>query len=201
MDATQFDGFKWINESKAKHDGNRLIIEAPGGSDFFCSNGGASGSGITPGAVCSAPFFYTEVTGDFVLRVQVSHAFQDTYDAAAIMVMKDLRVWAKASFEKTDFDTHAVVSVVTNQISDDANGCNIDGNSVWLQVARVDDSFCFHYSLEGQRFSMTRFFHLPIEKTIKAGLVAQAPRGSGGARIFEDFSLEHKTVKNIRFGE
>ncbi|WP_416151963.1 hypothetical protein ACM26V_07595 [Salipaludibacillus sp. HK11] len=40
-----------------------------------------------------------------------------------------------------DFDTNAVVSVVTNQTSDDTNGCNIEGDMVWLQVARVNNAF------------------------------------------------------------
>jgi regulation of enolase protein 1 (concanavalin A-like superfamily) len=44
---------------------------------------------------------------------------------------------------------------------------------------------------------MMRFFNLPVEKTIKVGLVAQAPTGRDGNRFFEDFSLEQKTVKNI----
>ena len=117
------------------------------------------------------------------------------------MVMQDFQVWAKACFEKTDFDTHAVVSVVTNQTSDDANGCNIDGYSVWLKIARVDNTFSFLYSIDGEKFFMTRFFNFPVEKTIKVGFVAQAPAGKGGNRYFESFSLEHKKVKNLRSGE
>ncbi len=201
MDGTEFSNFKWINESKLIKEENRLVIEAPGESDFFCNNGAIAQEGITPESLTNAPFFYTEVSGDFVMSVQVSHDFQDTYDSATIMVMKDYDVWAKACFEKTDFNTHAVVSVVTNHTSDDANGCNIDGNAVWLKVARVGNSFSFHYSLDGKKYFMTRFFNLPVEKTIKVGLVAQAPTGKGGNRFFENFSLEQMTVKNIRFGE
>lgn len=46
------------------------------------------------------------------------------------MVLQDMAHWAKACFELTDFNTQAVVSVVTNGQSDDANGCNIEENSV-----------------------------------------------------------------------
>lgn len=201
MTAADLRQFQWINKSRAEFENGRLIIEAPAESDFFCNNGAIAESGITPETLCNAPFYYTEVTGDFVMSVRVSHDFKDTYDSATIMVMKDFDVWAKACFEKTDFGTHAVVSVVTNHTSDDANGCNIDGNSVWLKAARINNSFSFHYSLDGNRYYMTRFFNLPVEKTIKAGLVAQAPTGRGGLRYFEDFRLEQKTVKNIRFGE
>ena len=37
--------------------------------------------------------------------------------------------------------------------------------------------------------------------TVKAGLLAQSPTGEGGIRIYEDLSIEKKTVKNIRMGE
>ncbi|MEK5238943.1 DUF1349 domain-containing protein [Paenibacillus sp. FSL L8-0470] len=201
MEQSIFDDFEWINQSKASYVDDKLIIEAPAETDFFCNNGAISETGITPESLLNAPFYYKEVTGDFVMRVQVSHDFKDTYDSATIMVMQDFQVWAKACFEKTDFDTHAVVSVVTNHTSDDANGCNINGNIVWLQVTRVDNAFSFHYSLDGIKFDMMRFFTLPVGQTLKVGLVAQAPVGQGGERIFHNFSLINRTVKNIRFGE
>ncbi len=200
MNKEIFNDFQWMNESDMRFEDNRLVIYAPAESDFFCNTGVVSETGITPESLCNAPFYYRVVTGDFVMRVQVSHDFIDTYDAATIMVMQDLKVWAKACFEKTDFDTHAVVSVVTNQTSDDANGCNIQGNTVWLQVARVGNSFSFHYSIDGVKFDMMRYFSLPVEATIKLGLVAQAPLGKGGNRYYENLTIEHKTVKNIRFG-
>ena len=46
-----------------------------------------------------------------------------------------------------------------------------------------------------------RFFSLPAEKKVKVSLLAQAPTGNGGPRIYEDLVLESRTVKNIRFGE
>ena len=196
-----FRKFKWLNESNAKFSGDCLVIDAPAQTDFFCNNGAISQSGITPETLCNAPFFYTDVTGDFVLKVRVSHDFRDTYDSSTVMVMKDFDVWAKSCFEKTDFDTHAVVSVVTNHISDDANGCNIDGNSVWLEAVRVNNSFSFHYSVDGKKFYMSRFFNLPAEDTVRVGSVAQAPTGNGGERYFAECSLENRTVKNIRLGE
>lgn len=111
------------------------------------------------------------------------------------MIMQDLNHWAKACFELTDFNRRAVVSVVTNEYSDDANGCNIDQNFVWLQATRVDQSFAFHYSLDGKIFYMMRFFNLPVKENIKVGLLAQSPMGEGGIRTYESLSIERKTVK------
>lgn len=201
MNPTDFHNYHWLNESSIRFEGDHIILYAPEQSDFFCNNGSISEEGITPETLMNAPFFYTEVTGDFVMRVKVEHDFKDTYDSASIMVMKDMNVWAKACFELTDFGTHAVVSVVTNHISDDANGSNIEGNSVWLQVARTGQSFAFHYSTDGIHFYMMRFFNLPVEQKVKVGLLPQAPTGDGGERIYSDFVLENKTVKNIRMGK
>lgn len=201
MNQSYFEQYKWMNESDIKFENDKLIMLASEKSDFFCHSGAIGEEGITPESLTNAPFFYTEVTGDFVMKVKVSHAFKDTYDSASIMVLQDLNIWAKACFELTDFNTRAVVSVVTNQISDDANGCNIEGNEVWLQVARAGNSFAFHYSLDGKRYDMMRFFSLPVEETIMVGFVAQAPTGQGGERIYQDYSIEYKTVKNIRMGQ
>ncbi len=194
--------FKWINEGTMKQKNDRIEIYAPESSDFFCNNGSVNEEGITPESLCNAPFYYTEITGDFVMRVRVSHDFKDTYDSSSVMVMVDMKTWAKACFEKTDFDTHAAVSVVSRDGEcDDANGCNINGNTVWLQITRVGNSFAFHFSEDGVNFFMMRFFNLPAAESVKVGLLAQAPQGKGGIRIYEDLIIEKKTVKNIRFGK
>lgn len=193
--------FKWMNESEIRKDGGRIEIMATPLSDFFCNSGSVSEEGITPESLANAPFYYTEFEGDFVMQVKVSHDFRDIYDSASVMVMVDMQNWAKACFEKTDFGTHAAVSVVTKRgESDDANGCNLEGNTAWLRVCRVDNTFSFHYSVDGEHFYMMRFFSLPAEKTVKVGLLAQAPTGSGGVRVYEDLLLESRTVKNIRYG-
>ncbi len=197
------ENFKWINEGEIRIEGERIIMKAPELTDFFCGGETTSKEGILPKSLCNAPYYYTEIEGDFVLRVKVSHAFAETYDSASVMVFQDMKNWAKCCFELTDFGTHAAVSVVTkNGESDDANGCNIEGqNYMWLKVCRVGRAFSFHYSLDGDHFYMMRYFLLPESKTVKVGLLAQAPSGSGGERIYENLSIEHKTVKNIRTGE
>lgn len=193
--------FQWMNQSEIRKEGRRIEIMATPQSDFFCNSGCVSEEGITPESLSNAPYYYTEVEGDFVLKVRVSHAFRDIYDSASVMVMVDLKNWAKACFEKTDFGTHAAVSVVTKRgESDDANGCNLEGNTAWLKVCRVQNTFSFHYSMDGEHFAMMRFFSLPADRKVKVGLLAQAPTGNGGVRIYEDLMLESKTVKNIRYG-
>ena len=47
---------------------------------------------------------------------------------------------------------------------------------------------------------MMRYFHLPVDPVVKVGLLAQAPVGDGGVRIYENLSIQKETVKNIRAG-
>ena len=114
--------FKWLNEGQVKTNGDKIEIFAPAQSDFFFNNGAIGEEGITPESLCNAPFYYTEITGDFVMRVKVSHDFKDTYDSASIMVMQDMKNWAKACFEMTDFGTHAAVSVIARNGESDEIG-------------------------------------------------------------------------------
>ena len=151
--------FQWMNESRILKETDAWTLYAPPKTDFFYN--GTSGDGLAPGSTNNAPFYYTEIAGNFVLRVQVEHAFKDMFDSTSLMVMADMANWGKSCFEFTDYHTHAIVSVVThNNESDDANGCNIDGNTVWLQIARVGNSFAFHYSTDGEQYTMSRFFPL-----------------------------------------
>ena len=167
-------------------------IAAPN-SDFFVNP-------ETDEVITSAPFFYREVSGDFVLRARVKHDFASTYDACTLLALDHERLWAKACFEMTDYGTHSVVSVTTNGRSDDANGVAVDGNEVWLQIARKGNVFGIHYSLDGVKFTMARLTWLPMRAAIKVGFGAQSPTGNGGERYFRDIEFRNVTLKDIRGG-
>ncbi len=95
--------FEWMNENSIEKSGDCWKIFASPKSDFFCNNETVGKEGITPASLSNAPFYYTEVSGDFVMRVKVSLDFKFTYDSSSIMVMHDDKNWAKACFELTDF--------------------------------------------------------------------------------------------------
>nr|WP_330370912.1 DUF1349 domain-containing protein [Lachnoclostridium phytofermentans] len=166
---------------------------APAKTDYFVNP--ADGKVVT-----DAPFFYKEVEGDFILRAKVSHDFVSTYDACVLLALENEKLWAKACFEYTDLGTHSVVTVMTNERSDDANGVDVDGDEVWLQLSRKDNLFAIHYSLDGKEFKMARLCHLPMQKKIKVGLEAQSPTGDGGSRRFSNVSLELRSLEDIRNG-
>ncbi len=148
----------------------------------------------------SAPFLWLAAQGDFVAQARVRPTFTTTYDAGALMVRYDQQHWAKVCFESTDLGSTAVVSVVTNGISDDANGIDLVVPDVWLQVARVGNIFGMHYALDGKSWRMVRFFGLQMPQTVKVGLVAQSPIGPGTTVEFLHLSVEQRSVKNLRAG-
>lgn len=188
-------GFKWANPAGySRLPGGGICVHAPAKTDFFRDPAGKMFAD-------SAPYLHLSVTGDFIARAQVRHLFRSTYDAAALMVWVDPSHWAKLCFECTDFGTHAIVSVVTNGTSDDANGPNYIWPVTWLQVVRVGPAFGLHYSVDGQQWQMTRVFRLDAPQTIEVGMVAQSPVGDGAEIEFLSFSLEEHTVSDLRAGK
>jgi regulation of enolase protein 1 (concanavalin A-like superfamily) len=148
-----------------------------------------------------APYLWLDITGDFVAQVHLSPTFTTTWDAGALMARFDAQHWAKLCYESTDLGTHAAVSVVTNGISDDANGANLTAVSLWLQIFRVGDVFGMHYALDGKSWQMVRLFRLAGPPVMKVGLVAQCPVGPGTTIDFFSFSVEKRTLQNLRAGK
>ena len=65
--------FKWLNEGSINQTKDRIEIIAPPQTDFFCGSIDECEEGILPESLCNAPYYYTEIEGDFVLKVKVSH--------------------------------------------------------------------------------------------------------------------------------
>jgi len=178
--------------------GGGIRVFAPARTDYFQNPNGEAGTD-------SAPLLWTPVEGDFVAQTHVRPTFASTYDAGALMVRHDDRHWAKLCFESTDLGTHAAVSVVTNGLSDDANGADLEGEAIWLQIVRQGDLFGMHYALggesgQGQAWRMVRYFALPLPPQIKVGLVAQSPVGPGTTVDFNSLNIESRRVQDMRAG-
>jgi uncharacterized protein len=170
-----------------------IRVQVPGLADYFRD---PSGQKVKD----DAPFLFTPVEGDFVARAHVRPTFASTYDSGVLMVRHDPLTWAKLCFERTDFGTTAAVSVVTNGLSDDANGADLNVPDLWLQMVRIGDTFGLQYSLDGNSWRMVRVFRLIMPPTVKVGIVAQCPAGDGTTIDFLHFSVEKRTAGNLRSG-
>jgi len=173
--------------------GGGLRVTVPRRVDYFQDPAGTTRAD-------SAPYLWLPVEGDFVAQACVRPSFAANYDAGALMVRQDATHWAKLCFEATDLGTHAVVSVVTDGISDDANGVDLDVPQVWLQIVRKGDLFAMHYALDGKNWRMVRYFGLALPPVVEVGLVAQCPVGPGTTVDLLALRLFARSVENMRAG-
>lgn len=192
--------FIWINESEVNISEHNISILAPAKTDFF--NSPVQENGLFPRAISNAPILLTELEGDFTFRVKVKPVFRDFADAAAVMIYENENIWAKFAYEKSDMPGGfpAIVSVVTNRISDDANALSLNQESVYLQVARVGDTFAFHYSTDNETYVMARLFTLPVGKSFWVGLESQAPVGEAKNHEFSELEITNNSIENLRRG-
>ena len=178
-----------ISETK-----DTIEILAPAECDFFID----PDSGRVIG---DAPFYYEKVTGDFTASVLVRPSFKKKYDAGGLFVYDSASKWIKLEFEMTDLGHPSAVSVVTNGSSDDANGERLDDvEEIRLQVARRGDLWALHYSLDGRKWKMLRYFRLKMKAALRVGLEAQSPVGRGCAVSFRGYSLSAGAPTDMRKG-
>lgn len=155
----------------------------------------------TGNIVSNASYLAEEITGDFTISARVSHGFASTYDACCLIAYADDALWSKACFECTEEGEHAVVTVMTNGCSDDANSVRIKGNEVWLQMCRRENVISVQYSVDGENWIFVRILQIPLPKTIRLGILCQSPVGVGGAFLFEDLKIVNKSPDNMRSGK
>lgn len=140
------------------------------------------------------------LAGDFQLSARVTVGFAGTFDAGALLVWRDERTWAKLCFEYSPQRQPMVVSVVTRDRSDDANGFVVDGTSVWLRVARMGGALAFHASRDGAWWDLIRHFALAAGDAPLVGFVAQAPTGDGCDVQFDDVRFSATRLSELRSG-
>jgi uncharacterized protein len=170
-----------------------LTIVAGAQTDLFVDPQGAP-------AVLNAPRLLGELSGDFLLSARVTVAFAATFDAGVLLLYASERSWAKLCFEYSPQRQPMVVSVVTRGVSDDCNSFVLEGNQVWLRVARLGRAFAFHASTDGATWQLVRHFALEPGDAIAAGFSAQSPTGDGCTATFADVHFTPGRLADLRSG-
>jgi regulation of enolase protein 1 (concanavalin A-like superfamily) len=93
-----------------------------------------------------------------------------------------------------------VVSVVTRRVSDDCNHFAVEGNRVWLRIARGGDCFAFHASTDGDVWQLVRYFTFDDPARISVGFEAQSPTGEGCRVRFDEIRYDAGRVTDLRVG-
>ena len=191
---TLSNDLKWLNEPPDwGFDDAGLTITPQPVSDFFRPYGD------TPND--NACLLYREVSGDFTAVTRASATLAGFGDAAALTVRENDVKWAKLCLERSPIGDVSVVSVVTDQWSDDANGELLEQPACYLRLTRKGSLFGMHYSLDGAKWRFVRAFGFELADTVKVGVHAQAPFQGGCQAVFSSFDLTPEPVEDFRSGE
>jgi regulation of enolase protein 1 (concanavalin A-like superfamily) len=179
-------------------DGETLTVWAPAGSDLFIDP-------ALPGSdpPSDAPRLVGQPVGDFQLSARVTVDFRSQFDAGVLIVWVDRHHWAKLCFEYTPQAKPSVVTVITRGESDDANSFELEENTVWLRLSRIDGAFACHASTDGSWWRLIRYFTLGPHDDARPALIgfeAQAPVGDGCLVTFDQITFRLETLRELRDG-
>lgn len=144
------------------------------------------------------PFYHVVYKGDFIIRCKISPEFKALYDLGCIIVYENENKWIKFAYENSDSGHPAMVSVITDIVSDDCNGEKIYEKGVWMQIIRKGNTFSLHYSKDKVTWTLVRIFQLEMNDEIKLGISAQSPMGDSCTVDFEGLEILENTYSYIR---
>lgn len=188
--------FNWLNEPKSfQIENGTLKVLAGKETDFF-------NNPENNVKTSTAPLLYTEINGDFVAKALVRPDFTSLWNAVALMVHIDNDNWIKFAFENSDATGNSIVSVVTKNVSDDANGVTLkDQEQTWLKLVRKGNVYSMLWSTNGNDFKMARLSAMPKVDSVKIGIEFQSPVGESAAHQVNYFQIEKTTVNDLRKGK
>jgi len=172
----------------------RMTITAGEKTDLFLSPAGNFSSDNSPAALFEGPH------KDFILSARVTVDFDSAYDAGVLLLRVSDSLWGKLCFEFSPQRQPMAVSVVTRGLSDDCNSQTVDGNTVYLRLARIGEAVAFHYSHDGAYWYFVRFFTLGKLDHFQVGLSSQSPTGKGCRSEFAEIRYEERTLGDLRSG-
>jgi uncharacterized protein len=174
---------------------NGLFIAAGAKTDWFFDPSGREKTDNAPAAL-----FVTR-DENFTLSARVQVEFASTFDAGVLQLRVSDDVWGKLCFEYSPQGQPMIVSVVTRSVSDDCNSVPIQGNIVYTRIARIGQTFAFHYSLDRNFWHFVRYFALGALDELRIGFSAQSPTGEGCTATFTQIAYDTRILKDLRNGE
>jgi regulation of enolase protein 1 (concanavalin A-like superfamily) len=185
----------WMNEPLSWQNNSELVITAGKKTDLFTNPNGGSVAANVPAA------FFDPGSDNFMLSANIRVDFASTFDAGTLLIYAGPDQWGKLAFEYSPYREPMVVSVITRRFSDDCNSAVINGQAVYLRIARIAPAFAFHYSTDGKFWHLVRHFALDNTDGLQVGFSAQAPTGDQCRATFSEIIFRQDTLKDIRSGE
>ena len=188
--------FEWMNKPDAfTLEEGTLTVKAAKGTDFFNNPEDKS-------VTATAPLLFRELDGDFVAQALVQPDFSGLWNAVSMMVYLDEMNWIKFAFENSDATGPSIVTVVTKEVSDDANGVILkETEKVWLKLVRKGNIYSMLWSADGKVYKMARLTTMPAAESVKVGIETQSPVDDAVMHTIHYFGMEEVTVEDLRKGE
>jgi hypothetical protein len=174
--------------------GNNLMLAAGGKTDMFRD------PNVTYNTD-NAPKLLFRPGGDFVLSAAIEHGFEQKWDGGALVLKSDSLHWIKFCFEKDYTGARRVVSVVTNNTSDDCNSVALSANKTWFKVAKAGKVITLYQSEDGKNWLLVRHLQFETTNDLEIGFLAQSPTGNACIVKFTDIQFQAKTIKDPYLGE
>jgi regulation of enolase protein 1 (concanavalin A-like superfamily) len=149
----------------------------------------------------NAPKLFFTPDQNFVLTAGIKHHFASKWDGGAIVLKADNLNWIKFCFEKDYTGQHRVVSVVTNNISDDCNSVAINGDKVFYKIAKADNVITLYYSTNNKKWFLIRHLQFNAKGPLHIGFMAQSPMGKNNKVTFTDITYSNRKIKDPYTGE
>ena len=175
-------------------DDGTLTITAGERTDLFTDPDGAF-------SVNNSPRLVFQPDAHYVLSARVTVDFGAWGDAGALLIYGGDSSYAKLCFEFSHLKQPTIVSVVTRGTSDDCNSVPVDGNATYLRLAKLDQSFAFHYSTDGRVWHLIRYFTLENPGDVVIGFTVQSPTGRSCTASFSKIAYAIQKLEDIRSGE
>jgi hypothetical protein len=173
-------------------EGQAVIQAGPGTDAFVPPDGGAPIDRLVGVRfpIPQAPWW---------VSARVAPRFVAAFDAGALVVRADSGAWAKLAFERSPDGRPMAVSVVTRDVSDDANGPVFMCEGLYLRALFTGSAYAFHVSTDGQHWDLLRYFCLP-GRAVALDFIAQSPTGQGCLVTFSQASYGNSVPADLRDG-
>jgi len=182
-------------EQQLQKELNKLILTSTKETDYFIEPGGAYEK-------ANAPLLLKKIdnTKPFTFTTKLTPDHNVKYDAGMAFIYVDEKHWLKFAFEADEKMNTRIVTVRTNESSDDNNHETVKEKTVYLKISSDIKSIGFYYSTGGASWNLVRIFKNEYPQIIYAGVGTQSPAGNGNKTVFEGIELSHSAIKDFRSG-
>ena len=179
----------------AKVEGGMISLASEGGRDNFRDPDGKLSNN-------TAPVLLAEVDNakSWTLSGLVTPSFNATYDAGTFYIWVDDAHWLKMAMERDERGRVRIVSVRTNDTSDDNNHDVVTAPNVWMKISSDTKTVGFYYSTDQKSWQLIRLFKNDYPQKLWVGVSAQSPQGKGSVTQFRNLTLTKTSISDFRLG-